>query len=98
VTKKNLPEKTSTVDAVAGWMLKQLEEQGGVLHQGQAAAEIADHFGERFVYENNSGNACINKQVLAAFRELTGNSVVWISGERLWRRRELGDEPSRKQE
>ena len=31
---------------------------------------------ERFIYENNSGYACIDKQVLAAFRKLTGDSLV----------------------
>jgi hypothetical protein len=95
--KKN-PDKTSvTADAVAAWMVKELEKQDGVLYQAEAAPQIADLFGERFIYENGSGNACINKQVLAAFRKLTGDDVVWSSGERLWRRREVGDEPTRQQ-
>lgn len=96
--KNNLPDKTiATADTVADWMLKELEKQEGVLHQAEAAPQIADLFGERFIYENDSGNACIDKQVLAAFRKLTGDSVVWNRGERLWRRRELGDEPTRQQ-
>lgn len=74
------------------------EKQDGVLYQDDAAAQIAGGFGEDFVYENDSGNACIEKRVLAAFRDLTGDSVVWIRGERLWRKRESGDEPTRQQE
>jgi hypothetical protein len=96
--KSNLPDKTTaTADTVAGWMLKELEKQGGVLYQNDAVSNIADLFGERFVYENDLGNACIDKQVLAAFRKLTGDSVVWSRGERLWRARESGDELTRQQ-
>jgi hypothetical protein len=96
--KNNLPDKTTIeADAAAKWMLAELEKQDGVLYQEDAASQIADRFGERFVYENESGNACIDRQVLAAFRKLTGESVVWISGERLWRTRELGDESTRQQ-
>lgn len=96
--KSNRPDKTTaTANTVAGWMLKELEKQDGVLHQDEAVSSIADLFGERFVYENDVGNACVDKQVLAAFRKLTGDSVVWSRGERLWRRRESGDELTRQQ-
>jgi hypothetical protein len=96
--KNDLPdETTATPDTVADWMLKELEKQDGILYQSEAAPQIADLFGERFIYENDSGNAFIDKQVLAAFRKLTGDSVVWSSGERLWRRREKGDELTRRQ-
>lgn len=78
-------------------MLKELEKQDGVLYQDDAASNIADLFGDRFTYENDSGNACIDKKVLAAFGKLTGDSVVWSRGERLWRRRESGDELTRQQ-
>ena len=79
-------------------MLKELEKQGGTLYQTEAASYIADLFGEHFIYENEAEDVCIDKHVLAAFRTLTGDSVVWSRGERLWRRRELGDEPGRKQD
>jgi hypothetical protein len=96
--KSNLPDKTNaTADTVADWMLKELEKQDGVLYQADAVSSIADLFGERFVYENDLGNASIDKQVLAAFRKLSGDSVVWSRGERLWRRRESGDELTRQQ-
>lgn len=96
--KKNTPDKTTaTFDDVAAWMLKELEKQLGILLQTEAASQIPDLFGENFIYENESGNACIDKRVLVAFRKLTGDSVVWSRGERLWRRRELGDELARRQ-
>jgi hypothetical protein len=96
--KSNLPDKaTATAETVSAWMLKELNKQDGVLYQTEAAPQIADLFGEHFIYENNSGNACIDKKVLAAFRKITGDDVVWSGGERLWRRRELGDEATRQQ-
>jgi hypothetical protein len=98
LTGKNPPDETTGPTTVANWMLCELEKQDGVLYQEDAATQIADLFGERFTYENDWGNACVDKQVLAAFRKLTGDSVVWSSGERLWRRREKGDEPTRRQE
>jgi hypothetical protein len=98
VKKNNLPDKTSaTARSVAEWMVKELERQNGVLHQTEAAPQIADLFGERFIYEGSSGNACIDREVLAAFRALTGDTVVWSRGERLWRWRESGDEVTREQ-
>lgn len=95
---KNNPDKaTATADTVARWMLSELEKQNGVLNQDDAAGQVADRFGGHFIYDNKAGNPAINREVLAAFRKLTGDSVVWSSGERLWRRRESGDEPTRQQ-
>jgi hypothetical protein len=96
--KKNPNQTTDTAEIAAGWMLKELEKQDGVLYQAEAASQIADVFGERFVFENDSGNACIDKQILAAFRRLTGDSVVWSRSERLWRKRESGDDLTRQQD
>jgi hypothetical protein len=96
--KNSRPDKTTvTADTIAGWMLSELEKQNGVLYQEDAVSQIADRFGAHFIHDNEAGNPAINKEVLAAFRKLTGDSVVWISGERLWRRRESGDEPTRLQ-
>ena len=93
---KKVPDKTAS--DVATWMLSEFEKQDGVLDQSDAAARITDVFGKDFTYENDGGNTCINRAVLNAFRKLTGDSVVWIRGDRLWRRREAGDKPSRQQE
>jgi hypothetical protein len=98
MTRKKSPDPDATSEAVAGWMRQELEKQDGVLYQEDAASQIGDLFGEQFIYENPAGNPAIDKKVLAAFRKLTGDSVVWSSAERHWRRREVGDEPGRKQE
>ena len=37
------------------------------------------------------------RKVLAAFKKLTGESIIWERGERLWRKREQYDEPGRLQ-
>ena len=80
-------------------MLQELDKQDGTLYQQDAAAQIADLFGERFTYESEqTGNACIDKQVLDAFRKLTHDKVVWSRRDKLWRRRESGDEPTRLQD
>jgi len=79
-------------------MLNELEKQKGVLNQDDAVSRIADLFGEHFIYDNEAGNPAIDKKVLAAFRKLTGDSVVWSRDERLWRKRESGDEPTRRQD
>lgn len=99
MTKSNLPDKTDpTSEAVAKWMLEELEKQGGILYQEDAASQIEDLFGEAFVYQNDLGNTAIHKHVLTAFRKLTGDSIVWSRAERLWRKREAGDEPTRRQD
>jgi hypothetical protein len=96
--KKDPPDQNATAESVASWMFQELDKQDGVLDQEDAASQIADLFGEHFTYENEAGNLAIDKKVLAAFRKLTGDSVVWSSAERHWRKREVGDEPGRKQE
>ena len=60
--------------------------------------EIARRFGEEFTYHNENGNLAIDRRVLKAFRKLTGDSVVWERGERLWRRREGYDQVGRQQD
>ena len=74
--KKNPDKPAATADQVAKWILQELEKQNGVLYQDNAAAQITDLFDEDFVYENNTGNACIHKSVLGAFRELTQKTKI----------------------
>ena len=94
---KSCDGSTVTANTVAVWMLREMEKHNGVLYQDDAASQIADRFGEGFVSENDRGNACIDKHVLVAFRELTMDSVVWEHTDRLWRRRESGDLQTRQQ-
>jgi hypothetical protein len=86
-----------TPESVARWMLSQIERDGE-LYQEVAASEIFDQFGDEFTYENDNGNLAIAKPVLAAFRNVTGDAVVWERGERKWRKREALDDPGRQQQ
>jgi hypothetical protein len=75
---------------VAKWMLEELKRQHK-LHQDTLVYEIAQKFGSQFTYDNENGNLAIRRDVLAAFRELTKDSVVWIQEDRYWRMRAPGD-------
>lgn len=86
-----------TAADVAIWMLDALKKEDGLLYQHHVAYDIEEKFGEDFVYYNNNGNIAISKAVLSAFNKLTGDSVVWERGQRLWRYREDYDEPGRQQ-
>jgi hypothetical protein len=50
------------------------------------------------VYLNENSNWAISKKVLAAFRKLTGDSIIWERGERLWRKRNQFDEKGKRQQ
>ncbi len=84
----------STAAEVAAWMAKEVRA-AGELFQKDAAAAIEDRFGRGHVHPNPQGNLAISKAVLAAFRELTRDDVLWIRGRRFWRLREEVDEPGR---
>jgi hypothetical protein len=86
-----------TIDDIAAWMMSEIEKHQ-ILYQQEAATEIADRFGAEFTPENENGNPSIRKDVLKAFRELSGDSVVWVRSEFCWRSREPGDDPGRLQE
>ena len=79
------------VNDVAQWMLDELKRQQGWLAQDDAAASIAEKFGESFLHDNDNGNLAISREVLAAFRTLTSETVVWQRSERAWRWREPDD-------
>jgi hypothetical protein len=86
---------TSPLD-VAEWMLQEILRDK-YIYQDVIATEIDDRFGETFTYIKDNGNIAISEEVLAAFRRLTKDIVVWERGERLWRLREKDDMPSRMQ-
>jgi hypothetical protein len=89
--------KTSdTAPQVAAWMAEKLRLEGEI-YQDDIAPEISSCFGGDYTYENELGNLAISKDVLAEFRKLTGDKVIWERGRRLWRFREQGDEPGRMQ-
>lgn len=70
----------------------------GWLDQDMAAMNINIAFGGEFTYYNDNFNLAIDKKVLAAFRKLTGDSVVWERGKRRWRFRTKFDKPGRQQD
>ena len=71
-------------------------KRDGLLYQNDAAYNIEQKFGGNFVYTNDNGNLAISRDVLAVFRKLTEDSVVWERGERLWRKREDYDEKGKR--
>lgn len=86
-----------TAADVAVWMLGQVEATGA-LYQDIAASSIAEMFGAPFVYTKESnGNLAISKEVLGAFRRLTGERVVWDRTSLCWRSRNEYDAPGRQQ-
>jgi len=85
-----------TPEQVAEWMLQELERVD-YLYQNMVVYDIASKFGDEFTTINDNGNMAIRKDVLARFRKLTGDSVIWERGERLWRKRQPHDEPGRLQ-
>lgn len=86
-----------TARKVAEWMVERLDG-ADALYQEEVVHEIATRFGAEFTYTNDEGGASISRAVLREFRQLTGDGVVWERRERLWRRREKGDEPGRRQD
>lgn len=87
----------ATAVDVAQWMLAELRESG-FLRQQDAVYDIERNFGKEFVYENDRGNMAIERDVLDEFKTLTGNSVVWERGERIWRFREEYDDKDKRQQ
>lgn len=85
----------ATAAEIARWMLGEFERKGRLV-QYEAANHIHDHYGEEFVYENDNGNWAIKKDILAAFRKLTPEGVVWSRGYQEWRRREDDDPPGKR--
>jgi hypothetical protein len=86
----------STPEEIAEWMVTELE-RNQYLNQDTVVYEITQRFGEEFTYINQHGNLAIDRRVLAAFRKLTEDTVVWERGERLWRKRHEADEVGRRQ-
>ena len=82
---------------VAQWMLDELEHDG-TLYQEVAVSEIEKRFGVEFTPSNENGNQSVRRDVLKVFRQISGESVVWERGERLWRKREGFDQPGRRQD
>ena len=81
-------------DSVAAWMLRKIHDESCVYHD-----DVVDHIikadSEELLIENADGNQVLGKGVLAAFRKLTPDNVVWVRSDRYWRLRVAEDEPGR---
>lgn len=82
---------------VAAWMLGEVQRDD-VLYQDDAAYRIQATFGDNHVYVNDNGNLAIGKPVLKKFKILSGETVVWERGDRLWRNRTAHDASGRQQD
>ncbi len=87
----------ATVDDVAQWMKSELENTNW-LYQETVVYKIKELFGVTFVYLNANGNLSIDKKVLAKFRKLTNDTVIWDRGEKAWRKRQGYDALGRQQD
>jgi hypothetical protein len=61
-------------------------DQSDHLFQETVARDIVSRFGGEYTYVNAKGALGIRKSVLAAFKKLTGNKVVWERRTRVWRK------------
>ncbi|PBP36173.1 hypothetical protein CCL11_12540 [Pseudomonas syringae] len=81
-------------DSVAAWMLRKIHDESCV-YQDDVVDHIMKADGEELLIENADGNQVLGKGVLAAFRKLTPDNVVWVRPDRYWRFRVAEDEPGR---
>lgn len=80
----------------AQWMLDEIHRDGH-LYQCDAVEALPRRFGAGLVYTNARGHEAIRSEVLAVFRAMSGDQVVWSRGGKYWRLREHDDEPGREQ-
>jgi hypothetical protein len=75
-------------------MLSQIERDA-CIYQDDVVDRIIKAGHEELLIENADGNQVLGKGVLAAFRKLTPDNVVWVKPDRYWRFRVAEDEPGR---
>ncbi|MEW5752893.1 MULTISPECIES: DUF6953 family protein [Pseudomonas] len=81
-------------DSIAVWMLAKIHNEA-CIYQDDVVDHLVKAKREDLLTENADGNQVISKGVLAAFRKLTLDTVVWIKPDRYWRFRVAEDEPGR---
>ncbi|MQA55634.1 DUF6953 family protein [Pseudomonas piscis] len=80
--------------SVAQWMLSEIERDACV-YQDDVVDHIVKSGHEELLIENADGNQVLCRGLLAAFRKLTPDNVVWVKPDRYWRFRVAEDEPGR---
>lgn len=83
-----------TVNDLAKWMQHRLEKDG-CLYQEDVVDYLVKSKEDNFLRENTDGNQVLTPAVLAAFRKLNADTVVWVKPDRYWRYRVREDEPGR---
>ncbi|MCM7167806.1 DUF6953 family protein [Enterobacter quasiroggenkampii] len=83
-----------TPSEVAGWMQAKLVQED-CLYQEDVVDYLVKQNLEVFLVENSDGNLSLVRNVLAAFRKLNEENVVWVKSGKYWRFRVAEDEPSR---
>ena len=83
-------------EQIGVWMLAEVL-RGGLLYQQDIASDIARLFGEEFAPSDASGHRTIPREILREFRRVSGDSVIWLGHDAVWRKRQPGDRPGRKQ-
>lgn len=81
-------------NSIASWMFDQIHHEG-CMYQDDVVDHLVKAKREDLLTENADGNLVIGKAVLAAFRKLTPENVVWVKPDRYWRFRVAEDEPGR---
>ncbi|PWY09662.1 DUF6953 family protein [Citrobacter koseri] len=79
---------------VASWMQAKLVQED-CLYQEDVVDYLVKQNLEEFLVENSDGNLSLVRNVLAAFRKLNEENVVWVKSGKYWRFRVAEDEPSR---
>lgn len=84
-----------TAAEIADWMLGEFETRR-TLYQSRVANFVRQHNPD-LVYRNKQRNWALDKSILAAFRKITSDDVVWSRSQQLWRKRTERDKPGRMQ-
>lgn len=84
-----------TAADVAAWMVRELAKTDWLAHE-DAVAGIERHFGAAFLHAGAARREAIHEDVLAEFRKLTADTVVWDRSEHAWRPRDAADDPTRR--
>jgi len=73
------------VQKVAEWLKEYiLKDDSGSISQYDAVNAIQEKFGNKYVYDGESGNLCISKNVLKEFGKIKGKDIVWDRSEKAW--------------
>lgn len=93
--KRHMPPDVPAEAVIAQWMLSMLRKTGG-LSQRQAIWGIRELFGTEYLQQTAHGRWTIPRRVLAAFKALEPDEVVWSGRQRAWRPRLPEDPPGRR--